>query len=393
MCTSTNLQSQQESRIDTQQDNGPQLDKLAQAEKLQLLYNQSFPAILASLLTAVLVCTILWQVQQPAILIGWFLVLLASSFARLILFVRYWKLEPRGKDILSWDKPYFTTLILSSLIWGIGALIIIPKHSVLHQVVVYFFLVGMSGGALAVYSAHRAMTLATIACVLFPITLWFLFRGTLLSTVLVIGAAAFFVTVIRAGKILSATMHQSFRLTHQLRQLNTIAESMARIDELTGLANRRAFYEQGELYAKHCQRNQEILSMMLMDIDFFKQINDTFGHAAGDATLKKLGHLLRKEVRDADICARIGGEEFGILSLMENCDEVFEQAERLRRLIMETEFSFGGKKIAVTASFGVSTSDTSCNLDNLFKNADAALYAAKEAGRNRVVLTQDNTIG
>lgn len=369
--------------IDGKYENNAQLDQLAQAEKLQLLYSQSFPAIFASLLGGLLVCTVLWPVQNHPLLISWFLVLSASSLIRLILFVRYWQLKPRGGAILSWEQPYFLTLLLSALIWGLGIIVILPPQSVLHQIVVYYFVIGMAGGAFAVYSAHRPMTLTTIACIIFPITLWFLLQGTLLSTAMVIGAVAFFISLVRAGKILSATMHQSFRLAHQLRHMNEVAESMARRDELTGLVNRRGFYEQGELYANHCQRNDEVLAMILMDVDFFKKINDTLGHAAGDATLKQLGKIFQKTVRGADICARIGGEEFAILSLVTTPLEAEELAERLRQLVAEADILFDKARVSITASFGVSSGDY--NLDRLFQKADSALYRAKEEGRNCVV--------
>ncbi|WP_419626415.1 hypothetical protein, partial [Thiolapillus sp.] len=96
--------------ISAEHDKESRLDRLAQSEKLRLLYQQSFPAIFASLFTAVLVCVVLWPVQDKYILLAWFSALLLSSLVRFGLFVRYWKIKPEGEALLAWEKPYFLTL-------------------------------------------------------------------------------------------------------------------------------------------------------------------------------------------------------------------------------------------------------------------------------------------
>ena len=359
------------------------LDELVHAERLQLLYHQSFPAIFISLFTGLLLTAILWPVQQKEILISWIVILAASAFVRFTLFILYWKKAPQGEGILAWETPYFFTLTLSSLIWGLGAVFIIPVNSELYQTVTYFFLMGMAGGALSVYSAHRAMTLVTIATVLLPITIWFISQGKLYTVGMGVATILFFLSAIRAGKVLSSAMHQSFKLTHELKNAKDRAEKLARIDVLTGLNNRRAFYEKGQVLADLFQRNNTELSMIVMDIDNFKNINDTFGHTVGDETLKKVGQILQGEIRKSDVCARIGGEEFGILLQVSSPLDALNLAEKLRGLIANTAMTFNGKSFNITASFGVASCTSS--LENLFKSADKALYEAKDAGRNCVI--------
>lgn len=303
-----------------------------------------------------------------------------------MLFLRYQLKVPKGEHILAWEKPYFATLILSSLIWGIGCVIIMPVDSPLHQAITYFFLIGMSGGAISVYSAHRPMTLASIASVLLPATGWFLLQGDIISLGMAIGAIMFFISAIRAGKVLSLAMHKSFMLSHELRHSKKVAENLARTDELTGLNNRRAFYEQGQIYINYCRRNEEALSLIVMDIDHFKNINDTFGHAAGDIALQRIGEILQQTVRNADICARIGGEEFAILILASTLEETMQLAERLRTSIAQKPLMVNRQSLAITASFGLSTG--SYDLDTLIKCADDNLYKAKKTGRNRVIYTK-----
>jgi len=309
--------------------------------------------------------------------------LIASAIARIVLFRQYWKAAPEGDDVLGWERPYFVTLILSSSIWGIGSIFIMPVDSMVHQVAIYYFLIGMSGGAISVYSAHRLMVLATIAVILLPVTGWFLLQGSLMAVGMGIGSLIFVVSAIRAGKVLSIALHNSFKLTHELKDAKEAAEKMALVDELTGLANRRAFNEQGQLFFELCQRSDKQLSMIVMDIDFFKKINDSCGHAVGDETLRKIGEVLRRAMRKSDVFSRIGGEEFGMLLKVTTLDEAIQVAEKLRKLIAEVDVKCDDGHLTITASFGVAVADS--DLETLFKHADEALYDAKEGGRNQVV--------
>ncbi|BAO43084.1 GGDEF domain-containing protein [Thiolapillus brandeum] len=356
------------------------MDHLVQAEKLKLLYHQSFPAIFASLFTGILVCVLLWPVQQHSLLLGWYGVLLLSALARGLLFIRYWYVRPDDASVLSWEKPYFITLLASSLIWGIGAVVIIPAESLLHQVVVFLFLVGMAGGALGVYSAHRAMTLATIGCVLLPMSFWFLMQWQLIPLLLVLGTLLFLVTVFKAGAVLSVAMDRSFRLGHELEAARAAAEYRAHRDALTGLYNRRAFYELGEGMMSNA--GEGLMAMIVADLDHFKRINDSWGHPAGDKVLQEVGEIYLGCLRNDDLCARLGGEEFGVLLRVDSLEQACAIAEDLRLCLENQGIDCDGEKLFVTASFGVAAGHE--KLEALFRDADSALYRAKMDGRNRV---------
>ena len=361
-------------------------ERLARAEELRLLYRQSFPAIFASLLAGLLVIIALWEVQDHQLLLGWYLLLGFSAVARIAVFLRYWRQSPQGEELLKWERPYEVTLLLSGAIWGFGSLLIMPADSFLHQVVLLFFLVGMSGGALGVYSPHRSLMLATISIMLLPSAFWLLYQGTTLALLMTVGVGVFMITVVRSSEVLSARMHQSFLLALVLDGARNEAERMARVDELTGVSNRRAFYEEGRLMQECCKRNDDLLAMILVDVDHFKRINDEHGHANGDLVLRKVAQVLKKAVRSSDVCARIGGEEFGILMRVSRMEEAVKLAQKLCRRLASTAVPLkdqDGRKISVTASFGVTTGNL--GLDALFRTADEALYRAKAQGRNQVV--------
>ena len=160
-------------------------------------------------------------------------------------------------------------------------------------------------------------------------------------------------------------------------------EHRAYSDYLTGLANRRYFIEQAEIELSRCNRYESELSLIMLDIDFFKKINDTFGHNVGDLVLQKIADVSRTVLRDIDIIGRIGGEEFAILLPKTNLEDSLIVAERLRIEISNASVVLENCEITFTASFGVVTTSKS-NIDELLIKADNALYQAKESGRNRV---------
>ena len=361
----------------------PDLELLVQVDKLQLLYQQSSPAIYVSTFAAIILIAMLWPVQDHTALLIWLTVLIIAALSRIYLFIRYRHVAPQGQDVLAWEKPYVITLTLTALTWGVGSLFIMPVDSNVHQAIIFCVLIGFCGGAVSYYSAHRVMTLVTIAIILFPSTLWFLLSGDQLMVGLAILAFVFFLSAIRATKGISSAVHQNYLMTHQLEISKENAEKLARIDELTKLYNRRAFYENGKMLVSYCQRHNEIISVIVMDIDNFKNINDSFGHAAGDAVLEHISKLLRQKFRKSDVSARIGGEEFGILLPTADPEIAEKLAEELRHGIEELSVVFNEEVLKVTASIGVTSGDS--DIDTLVKHADIAMYRAKESGRNRVV--------
>lgn len=173
------------------------------------------------------------------------------------------------------------------------------------------------------------------------------------------------------------------RLREQARQIESHAAE-ARTDPLTQLANRRAFDDEMAHRFAEFQRHARPFSVMMIDVDHFKRFNDAHGHQAGDAVLRGLGEVLRKNARGMDIVARYGGEEFAIIAPGTSVADASSGAERVRRAIATNQFSFRETKLHVTASVGVAESLPEEDVAILIQRADAALYASKEAGRNRV---------
>ncbi|CUS48069.1 MAG: sensory protein with GGDEF and PAS domains [Idiomarinaceae bacterium HL-53] len=170
------------------------------------------------------------------------------------------------------------------------------------------------------------------------------------------------------------------------KQLELELRKQSTTDSLTQIANRRHFMTVAEQGVERCKRHSKPVSLISLDIDHFKLVNDTYGHAMGDVVLVTLARRVKEQLRSIDQFARIGGEEFAILLEQTSLESALEVAEKLRHTISDLTFAAGNQQFSVTASFGV----TSCNskdktLSTLMNEADSALYRAKEEGRNRVI--------
>ena len=166
---------------------------------------------------------------------------------------------------------------------------------------------------------------------------------------------------------------------------------LARTDALTGLFNRRYFFELAEKEFIKSVRYERPLSVIILDLDLFKDINDTYGHLVGDQVLIHIGKLLQKTSRAPDISARYGGEEFIMLLTETDCARAKIFSDRLRKLVEETPVQCENKSISLTVSIGVAGKQNKGEetLEILISKADQSLYKAKREGRNRVVCYQE----
>lgn len=159
-------------------------------------------------------------------------------------------------------------------------------------------------------------------------------------------------------------------------------ETQAMTDGLTELYNRVAFVKIVTSQCKRTQRHQDTLAIVMCDIDFFKRVNDTYGHQAGDLILQQIPKIFHEHVRGSDVIGRYGGEEF-ILALMDiNLSDLAQLLEKVRSNIEESIFSYEGKPIKVTMSFGATLIQDDFDLDAAIRRADTALYQSKHSGRN-----------
>jgi two-component system, cell cycle response regulator len=240
-----------------------------------------------------------------------------------------------------------------------------------------------AGGALAVLAATALNPAAAVTGSVAAVALGTFAVGLLTELVLVS----------------RANLQREHRLVDQSATLRLLAarlEDMARLDAVTGVANRRALTDDLTAEVQRAARYQRPLSVLLIDIDHFKRVNDTYGHQFGDAVLASTAATLRETLRASDSVARYGGEEFVITLPETTLEAAAAAAEKLRAAVESRTVERDGTTARVTISVGVAALDAPAPLSaapateataRLLASADAAMYAAKHAGRNRVVTT------
>lgn len=186
------------------------------------------------------------------------------------------------------------------------------------------------------------------------------------------------------------TMAQELEaLINQLKEEKDKLENMAYTDPLTGLSNRRLFMEETKRLVELARRHGEPLSIIMLDVDNFKRINDEYGHDVGDIVLQKLAEVIKKNIRSSDVAARYGGEEF-IVALPKTDERgALLVAERIRQDFKRTKVKLNSEEVGTTVSIGVASYGNGDDLDTLIKKADEALYEAKRSGKDRVVIYKE----
>ena len=176
----------------------------------------------------------------------------------------------------------------------------------------------------------------------------------------------------------------------EIHKLEEEMRLLATHDSLTGVLSRRAFFEQTNYICRFAERQGMKFSILLIDLDHFKKINDKFGHAAGDRVLKSFGKILKQISRESDLAGRIGGEEFAFFLPATDTKSADVLANRLHAAIRENTIEWNGEAIRYTTSIGLAFfPHTVNNIENALNSADKALYSAKKRGRNQTVIYGD----
>lgn len=386
---------------------GPEddLPALIRAERIGLVFRNTRSALFGNLLVAFLGLVILWPHVAPAISLAWLLGLLT------ILTIR-WRIKrayarQTGDHRVSmdvWGRRLFVVLTLTGFWWGGFSLLLLVHADAPQTGFVSFIIGGMMAAAVATLgplrSVYLGFTLPMIAC-LFGGLIW---RGGHESWFMVSFAAAFEITMIATVWQISGIVSRNIELRLQneglVRSLTRInaelaheieerrdAEArsafLATHDALTGLPNRRMQEDRFVQALGHAARGGGLVAILFIDLDRFKQVNDTLGHAAGDSLLRVLAGRLRECLRSGDSVCRQGGDEFLVLLVdIAGRDGIAAVAERIVQSLRDP-VELAGEQIQVGCSIGISLyPDDGDDFELLVSRADQALYQAKHQGRN-----------
>ena len=366
------------------------LDDTIRSEQLKLVFAQAPLAIVISPMAATTLAIGIWQVADHGAVIAWVALIASMALFRLALVIAF-KRRPNALAIRVWERLFAYSFILAGLCWGIGGWLLLPEEFA-YRAMIFFFLIGMASAAVAVYSVHVWAVMLTILALVLPATLDFALQDSLPERLMAIAAILFMIVAYRSLRITNHFVQRSFSLSYELQRAKENAETLARTDFLTGMHNRRSFYDLCEAPFELARRHGQELAVILFDIDRFKKINDEHGHAVGDEVLRNLSRIVSATCRASDVAGRVGGEEFAILLPQTNARNAHELAERLRELMEQSAVHLDGGEVKFTASFGVVQMDAGCeSLEALVAAADGAMYEAKERGKNCVFVATPPT--
>ncbi|GAA4504507.1 diguanylate cyclase [Pseudaeromonas paramecii] len=359
-------------------------------ELISYLYDNGFYSLILMLvLTVIAGCLLVGQVDANGLL-GWLTAMLVA------LVLRGWHLIWRHKTrhpSLNWlEYEYFVGVTSTSILWGMGLLMHMSQTGDTQRgILILLSCLVMAESCVSLLSSRRCVYGA-----LMPIVLSLLLELASEPLWGLISVAVFVLTLMLAMRRLSHWQLESLyhrfnnaKLAQVLRQQSDELRLASQRDGLTGLANRSCFDLSLTAAWRRCCRTQAPISLILVDVDFFKQYNDYYGHLAGDDCLRKLAHgLARIPRRDDDLAARYGGEEFVLLLPFTAEAGALALANQLREWLAHQAIPHAGSAAAevVTVSLGVATlyPHPGDPASSLIARADGALYRAKSAGRNRI---------
>ena len=408
------------------------LEKVTKARKIEILYRHGTIAVtgmvILSVIAAAFVYYFIWPEGKPAdILLIWLVMFFLVSLMRLYSFTLYKVNKNNHEQSTYWLTAFICGIILSGSLWGIFFLYLVSFVETEHTTFIMFFMVGLVSAAVATYATSLLAFFVTALTVVGPVVVYFILAHDDISNYMgyVLILYLMYLTIIarRLNKTLEEFLAHEFnvsrlerekqyaamlnreleeeilkridtegKLKEEINKAEALADKLVMIsskDGLTGINNRRRFDEYLENEWNRSARSKSPLSLILCDIDYYKDYNDTYGHLAGDDTLKKVAGVLEHYARRAgDMAARYGGEEFVIILPDTDSDKAVHIAEQIRTAVEDLRVLHKSSKVSnhLTVSLGVATIIPSREQKSkmLINLADEALYQAKNTGRNKV---------
>ncbi len=280
---------------------------------------------------------------------------------------------------------FFISIVISAMLWNGAVVLGLIYAPVLYELVSFIMIVGIiTAGALSLASMYYVYVTYFFLMIL-PQLVIMLLIGDHLHLSIALFLFISFPVVILLSKSIYANQLSIIQTNDSLERSVYELKELSITDSLTGIYNRRHFFDTAKRLLSIAKREDTKISLIMIDIDYFKHVNDAYGHQFGDVVLIKVAHEIRNVIRDSDILARVGGEEFAALLHSSSLSDAKVIAEKMRVSIEKALFLYKDVKVDVAVSIGVAElSQSNDSVEKLYKAADEKLYEAKESGRNRV---------
>lgn len=376
--------------------------------------SRSRSAVYFSMIGAIVVTAVLWSLNPELKLLGWMF-----SIGLLLALFHFGtrRLPAISAAALSLKSPHFllhlTFAVALGSAWGVGGVMFFTER------IEYELFLAMVWCSVAVVGATAFSTFLVasqlfILCVLVPGIVLLIGTNMVFFHLLGLAGIAYGVIALWFSIVTSRTGLRAFALSYRNSELVSALqesnkelenkndalhyalakiEEVAAKDELTGCFNRRFLMEALRRELAISSRDYRPFTLLLIDVDHFKAINDTHGHLVGDRVLAELAHTLRLTMRSMDTLARFGGEEFACMLPETALDDAGALADRVRHVISTLSFAYDGGLFSVTVSIGVAQWHLNETIESVIQQADQALYKAKDAGRNCIALAESPSSG
>lgn len=350
--------------------------------QVTMLYGHLIPNLIASLICATVVLLGLLETSSASAIKIWFSTVLLLTGIRFGFLVLY-RLFPQ------WKKIHLVIFILgttcAAVLWGLVGSLLMPTQ-LIGQMIVIVIIAGVSAGGMQTLNANLVASWLFLNCSVVPLAYWLLTQAENHYHLLGVAMSLYLLFMMVACYRNHRSFMQYIHLHYQNINLLEALKRQTIVDPLTNLYNRRYLTEILPREMKRAQREMNALSVAIVDVDYFKKINDTYGHEVGDAVLRAIGLTLKSSLRESDYVFRLGGEEFLIILSNISLNDACNKLEKLRDEIKKISISFKEHTISeITVSIGVTEvlQDTKSSIE-LLREADSALYTAKNSGRDRV---------
>jgi diguanylate cyclase (GGDEF)-like protein len=353
-------------------------------EKLRLMFANLPVALTLSVLVSFFLVAVLRNVQSAAYLVVWFLVSALISLTRYLQSRRFRLLREQEVDVRQWRLRLEIGTALSGVWWGCGTIVLFPAD-LPHQVYVAFILAGIGAAAMTSLAAMRRTYFLFLLPGILPLMVRLAWEATEVHVSMAMLVGCFLIVVVRSAINMEKMIATVLELRWANLELTRALQHEATHDALVDLVNYREFHARLLGVAAMCAIEKRPYALMFIDLDHFKQINDTAGHAAGDEALRLVGALLKAHVRSIDTAARMGGDEFAVL--LSGCPHgrAEQIANNILSAVQKLELRWEGKTFQVGASIGVAyTHAGEYDAKTVLRAADSACYTAKRSGRNRI---------
>lgn len=354
---------------------------------IKSLVDQTPRAMIAMLIVSSAYFGIFIKFIPLNILVIWFVfqISLASyRFYNAKMFKKH--LDANAPEKIEKNEIYFiVSNVFQAFMWTMSSILSLIYAPQPYELVVFVMIIGIiTAAALSMSSLYKAYLIFFFSLII-PQIIILIYYGEHHHIGLVILTLIFIPAIILLSKVIYSSRLSSIEAHDNLEESVNKLHQLSMIDELTNIYNRRYFFEMSQNLIALAVREQKKASLLMIDIDYFKKINDTYGHQTGDSILIDLVKKIEKSMRKSDVFARVGGEEFTIFLNDTSLDGAKVIAEKIRKIIQDGSFTYNTISIDLTISIGISElNKENTSIEDLYKKADKQLYIAKENGRNIV---------